>query len=120
MTKKLEEIKVTMTSGIWAWLRKYFPILIMGGLSGFTTTFTSATINTNELDEYKETVQILEKEVDEQIIKTENLETRFVELRSDVREVRGDTRQILVILTGATNGYSRPTKDNTTSEDQER
>lgn len=128
MTTKIpqkESINLCVTKGLLSWIKRFVPILIAGGLAGAggsvgVSGYQDASYN-NELNNYKQSVLVLEKEVNEQIIKTENLEARFVELRDDLKEVRGDTRQILVILTG-TNNYARnpSTTNHSTPQENQR
>lgn len=116
MTKKLEELKLSMTSGIFNWAKKYLPIILVGGMSGLATTQTDASIDSAQIEDCKTKMTEIDKTLSEQIIKTNNLEARFVDLRQDVREIRGDTRQILVILTGKNDNY-RTTANNYPAQD---
>ena len=116
MTKKLEELKVSMTSGMFSWGKKYLPIVLAGGLSGFATTQTNASLDNSSIDSCKANMILMDKKLSEQIVKTDNLDARFTELKQDLREVRGDTREILVILTGK-NDYNRSFTNRTQTED---
>ena len=105
-------------------IKRFVPILSAGGWAGAggsagVSGYQEASYN-NELNNYKQSVLVLEKEVNDQIIKTENLEARFVELREDLREVRGDTKQILVILTGNQYVSNPATTNHSTSKENQR
>lgn len=100
---KKESIELSATGGFMAIIKKLAPYLFAGfvGVGSVVSSGNSSIPKDyqDSLNSCKTITYNLDKELSNQIIKTENLEAKFVELNTDIKELRRETREILVILT---------------------